>query len=158
MLYVYMSASSTTATTVLTDAWHRLCTDILSINHLLMWLSLSYNIYGTLEQPTTNHATLRLFSKAKKDLEMSPPIRDTLELHAIHANYQAKICFQANKEHIDVLSLVATMARKDTVSLTTVWMMAALNWWHVAVSQSARLADVLASRRTCSALQHVDVM
>ena len=59
-----------------------------------------HHLYGTPEQPTTNHARLPLFDKVKKSLETFPPTRDTLELHAIPGNYQAKIWLQANKEHI----------------------------------------------------------
>ena len=47
--------------------------------------------YRTPEHLTTNHATLQLFGKPKKGLEILPPTRDTLELHAIRANYRAKI-------------------------------------------------------------------
>jgi hypothetical protein len=80
------------------------------------------HLYGTPEQPTTNHARLHLFGKAKKVLEMLPPTRDALELHAIRANYQAKIWLQANKELIDVPSPVSTTAwKKDATSLTAVW-------------------------------------
>ena len=49
------------------------------------------HLYGTPEQPTINHARLHLFGKAKNSLEILPPTRDALELHAIPANYQAKI-------------------------------------------------------------------
>jgi len=53
---------------------------------------------------------------------MLPPTRHAMELHAIRANYQATICLQANKEHIDVPSPVATTAwKKDAESMTAVW-------------------------------------
>jgi len=68
------------------------------------------HLYGTPEHPTTNHARLQLFVKAKKGLDMLPPTRDALELHAICANYQAKIWLQANNEHIDVPLPVVTTA------------------------------------------------
>jgi len=38
------------------------------------------HLYGTPEQPTTNHARLHLFGKIKKGLEILHPIRDALEL------------------------------------------------------------------------------
>ena len=43
-------------------------------------------------------------------LEMLPPTRDSLELHTICANYQAKIWLQADKEHISVPILTDTAA------------------------------------------------
>ena len=76
----------------------------------------------TPEQPTTNHARLQLFGKANKGLYMLPPIRDALELHAIRANYQAKIVLQADKEHLGVPpQLVSMVRKKDSESLTAVW-------------------------------------
>jgi len=55
------------------------------------------HLCDTPEQSTINNARLQLFGKAMKALEMLPPTRETLELHAIRANYQAKIRLQANK-------------------------------------------------------------
>jgi len=52
------------------------------------------HVYGTLKQRTINHAKMSLFGKAKKGLELLPPTRYALELHAIHSNYQTKV----NKE------------------------------------------------------------
>jgi len=46
------------------------------------------------------------------DVQMLPPTRDALELHAMRCNYQAKIWLQANKEHIDVPPPVATTTSK----------------------------------------------
>ena len=45
-------------------------------------------------------------------LEMLPPTRDSLELHTICANYQAKIWLQADKEHISDPILTDTAARE----------------------------------------------
>jgi len=64
----------------------------------------------TVSQPTTSLAKLQLFGKGKKGLDMLPPTRYVLELHAICVNYQANIWWKANKEIIDVSPLVATTA------------------------------------------------
>jgi len=64
------------------------------------------HLYGTPKQPTINHTRLQLFGKAKKGSRIA------LDLHAIHANYQAKIWLKTNKEHIDVPPPVATTAWK----------------------------------------------
>jgi len=80
------------------------------------------HLYGTPDQRTVNHARLQLFGKAKKGLEMLPPTRDALELHATRANYQAKIWLQADQEHIDVSSPTDTSAwRKESGCLKAVW-------------------------------------
>lgn len=80
------------------------------------------DLYGTPEQPTVNHARLQLFGKAKKGLEMLPPTVDALELHAVRANYQAKIWMQADKESIEVISPTNTEAWKmESGHLEAVW-------------------------------------
>jgi len=59
------------------------------------------HLCGTPKQRTTNLARLQLFGKAMSGLEMLPPTRDAMELHAQRANYQAKNWLQTNKEHVD---------------------------------------------------------
>ena len=83
---------------------HSRTTDFLSVIRVLVMKESSLQLkilYVTPNRPTTNHARLQLFGKAKNGLEMLPPRRNTLKLHAIRANYQAKIWLQANKENID---------------------------------------------------------
>ena len=75
------------------------------------------HLYGTLEQPTTNHARLQLFYKDKKGLEMLLPSRDVLELRAIRANYQAK----KTKERIDIPPHLPPQPGRGMQSLTAVW-------------------------------------
>lgn len=79
------------------------------------------HMYGAPEQPAVNHARLHLFGKAKKGLEMLPPTRDALELHAAGATHQAKICLQADQEHVDVSSPIDTSAwNKESASCVVV--------------------------------------
>ena len=44
------------------------------------------HLYDTPKPPSINHARLQLFGKANKGLEMVPPTRDAVDLHAIPAN------------------------------------------------------------------------
>ena len=80
------------------------------------------HLYGTPAQPTVEHARLHLFGKGNRALEMLPPTRDALELHAARANHQAKIWLQADKEHIDVASPTETRAwKKESGGIQVVW-------------------------------------
>jgi len=80
------------------------------------------HLYGTPAQPTVEHAGLHLFGKGNRALEMLPPTRDALELHAARANHQAKIWLQADKEHIDVASPTETRAwKKESEGIQAVW-------------------------------------
>ena len=65
-------------------------------------------LYAASTQSNVDKARLQLpvFSKAKKGLEMLPPLRDALALH----NYQAMISLQADHEHIQVPSPAGTSA------------------------------------------------
>ena len=73
-------------------------------------------------QPTVDH----LFGKGNKALEMLPPTRDALELHAAQANHQAKIWLQADKEHIDVASPTETCVwKKESGGIQAVWSLTA---------------------------------
>ena len=68
------------------------------------------HLYGRPDQSSVDQARLQLFGKAKNGLEILPPTKDTLELHTIRANYQAKIWLQADQQHIQVSSPVDTSA------------------------------------------------
>ena len=59
----------------------------LAVMETLHQLKSLCHLYGTPEQPTTKHGRIQLFCKAKNGLEMLPPTRDALELHAMHATY-----------------------------------------------------------------------
>ena len=80
------------------------------------------HLYGIPEQSSVDQATLHLFCKAKKGLEMLPPTKDALELHTIRANYQAKILLLADQQHIQVSSPMDTSAWiNEEVCLNAVW-------------------------------------
>ena len=65
-------------------------------------------LYGVPAQSNVDQARFQLFGKAKKGLELLPPTRDALELHTLHANYQAKIWLQADSEHTLMCHLLLT--------------------------------------------------
>ena len=54
-------------------------------------------LYGVSTQTNVNQARLHLFVKKRKDLDMLPPTRDTLDLHCKRATYQARIWYKQIK-------------------------------------------------------------
>jgi len=78
------------------------------------------NLYGSPGLQTIDSARLNMFSKAKTGLELLPPTRDALELHAQRANYQAKIWLQAEMETI-VVTLPPDAWKKESGCLKPQW-------------------------------------
>ena len=72
-------------------------------------------LYGYCTSSNANQARLKLFKKAKKDLEMLPSIRVALKLRLWGANYQAKILLQAHQEHIQISSLHTSAWTEDKI-------------------------------------------
>lgn len=79
-------------------------------------------LYGNASLSNVDSARAYLFGKAKKGLEMLPPSKDALQLHAARANYQAKIWLQADIEQMEIISPSETDAWEMTPSgLQIVW-------------------------------------
>jgi len=108
-------------------------------------------LYGASTQSNVDKARLQLpvFSKAKKGLEMLPPLRDALALH----NYQAMIWLQADHEHIQVPSAGTSAWIKEQDCLIPVWTRlppisdACLQLVICACKSNARQLDAVASRK-----------
>ena len=87
-------------------------------------LQFVFLLYGCCALSNVNQARLKLFKKAKKDLEMLPSTRSALKLHILRANYQAKIWLQADQEHIQIsspLEISSPAWIKEKIFLVSVW-------------------------------------
>ena len=76
-----------------------------------------------IHEDSVDDARYSLFDKAKKMLEMLPPITDALKLHIARAIYQAGICVRADVAIMDIEVMpMATNAWQDvTLGLEVVW-------------------------------------
>ena len=71
-------------------------------------------LYKVPDAPSIDHARYLLFSKYQKAHEALPTKKDALELHIARANLHAKIWFQADRVHMNNVSLEVRINRLAT--------------------------------------------